>query len=196
MRRLKNSPAEIEDLEDEAQELARGFHGRENHENLEVEETEFYRENLSNLAILLDLEVFIKPRAKEGLITLPFEDVFMAGSSDRKQIYLVGETSLPDEWLQTANPSGWEKDKVIIGWVYKIGYWSDKFHLEGSNGNDDYDHEFGEQTFKPPGRHKGVWKLEEKLAAGLLPMLVYDRLNEKLEMIGGGYTIKDEGIWD
>lgn len=195
MPKRKKNP-EVEDSEDEALALARGFHGRENLETLEIEETEFYRENLSNLATLLDLEVFIEARAKEGLITIPFEDVFIGGSPDRKQIYLVGETSLPDEWLEAANPSGYEKDKVIIGWVYRIGYWSDKFHLVGSNGNNDYDHEFGEQTFKPPARFKGVWKLNEKVNAGLLPLLIYDRLNERLELIGGGYQIRDEGIWD
>lgn len=195
MSRRKRNP-EVEDSEDQAQELARGFHGRENQETLEIEETEFYRENLSNLATLLDFEVFIEARAKEGLITIPFEDVFIAGSPDRKQLYLVGETSLPDDWLRTANPSGCEKDKVIIGWVYKIGYWSDKFHLVGSNGNNDYDHEFGEQTFKPQAKFKGVWKLQDKIANGLLPILIYDRLNERLELVGGGYEIRDEGIYD
>jgi hypothetical protein len=41
-----------------------------------------------------------------------------------------------------------------------------------------------------------IWALEEKLDAMVLPQLVYDRLNEELELVGGVYKVKDEGIFD
>src|ERR1019366_9455967 len=104
---------------------ASGFHGRENKEIFEIEEQEHYRENLAFLGEMLDVEVLIEARAKEGLITLPFEEVMLGCSSDRKQLYLIGDTSLPDDWLEEASPSGFDKDKVVVGWIYNISYFAD-----------------------------------------------------------------------
>lgn len=199
---LVKNPSEVAELKDEledAEEVARGFHGRENLEAFEVEETEVYRENLAFLGNMLDVEVFIEARADEGLITLPFEEVMLGASSDRKQLYLTGDTSLPDEWLEEANPVGYQKDKVIIGYVYSISYFADKHHLTGpkqQKKGSEYIHAFAEQTFKAPARYEGVWKLEEKIQAGRLPQLIYNRLSGGLELVGGGYEIRDEGIWD
>jgi hypothetical protein len=195
----------VEDNQEEAEEVARGFHGRENREIFEIEEEVQYRENLACLGEMLELEVFIETRQDEGLVSVCFkrkpqsEIVFLNCSGDRKQLYLVGDTGLPDDWLEEANPSGWEKDKVPIGWVYSISYFADKHHLTGSKQQakgSEYIHAFGEQTFQAPNRFEGIWKLEEKITGGLLPELVYDRLNEGMELIGGGYVVKDEGIWD
>ncbi len=196
------NPTEADELKDEieaAEELARGFHGRENRESYEVDEHEVYRENLAVIGNLLDMEVLIIQRADEGLITLPFEDVMLSCSSDRKQLYLVGDTSLPDEWLQQSCPSGWDKDKVNIGYDYSIAYHTDKHHLTGPKSQakgEGYTHCFGEQTYKAPGKFEGVWKLPEKLAAGLLPQVIYNRLSGGMELVGGSYEVRDEGIWD
>jgi hypothetical protein len=184
--------------EEQAEEVARGFHGRENRESYDFEVEEPYRENLACLGPMLDVEVFIEARAEDGLVTLPFEDVVLTCSPDRKQLYLVGDTSLPDDWLEQSSPNSWQKDKVPIGWIYSISYFADKHHLTGSkqqkNGAE-YIHCFGEQTF-PGGGRKKIHKLNEKIGAGLLPILVYNRLGGGMELVGGGYVVKDEGIWD
>lgn len=191
--------------EDEAEELARGFHGRENRETLDIVETESYRENLAILGEMVELEVFIESRSDEGLVPICFsrevqEDIVYLGSSpDRKQLYLTGDTGLPDDWLQEASPESWGKDKVPIGYVYSVSYFADKHHLTGGGGQEfgtEYIHCFGEQTFEHKGKGDKVFKLEEKIVAGLLPMLVYDRLGERMELVGGGYDVRDEGIWD
>lgn len=197
---LKNPEEESELRDDlgEAEEVARGFHGRENRETFEVEEVEEYRENLAFLGEMLDIEVFIEGRKKDGLITLPFQDVMLGCSVDRKQLYFVGETELPDDWLKD-NCAGADKDKVAVGWVYSVSYLADKHHLVGPKSQKhgaEYIHAFGEQTFKAPARFDGVWKLEEKIEYGMLPQLIYNRLSGGMELVGGGYEVRDEGIWD
>jgi hypothetical protein len=205
---IKNPSEEAELLEDnqeEAEEVARGFHGRDNRESFEVEEEVQYRENLACLGEMLELEVFIETRQSEGLVSVCFqrqprdEIVFLNCSPDRKQLYLIGDTGLPDDWLEEANPTSFEKDKVPIGYVYSISYFADKHHLTGpkqqKNGTE-YIHCFGEQTFPARPKFEGIWKLQEKIVSGLLPEMVYDRLNEGIELIGGGYEVRNEGIWD
>lgn len=192
-----NPDGESLGTEVEAQEVARGFHGRENRESFEFTVEEPYRQQLALLGPMLDVEVLIESRAGDGLITLPFEEVMLSCSTDRKQLYLVGDTGLPDDWLEDNCPS-WDKDKVPIGWVYSISYFADKHHLTGSKQQKDgaeYIHCFGEQTF-PGGGRKKIHKLDEKVSAGLLPLLIYNRLSCGMELVGGGYVVKDEGIWD
>lgn len=207
---IKNPEDEVElteelGTEDEAEEVARGFHGRENRETFEIDETEVYRENLAMLGEMVELEVFIEARSDEGLVPICFnrkvqEDIVYLGcTTDRKQLYLTGDSGLPDDWLEEASPQGYEKDKVPIGWIYSISYFADKHHLTGGKQQKygtEYIHCFGEQTFEHKGNGDRIFALEEKIQAGLLPLLVYDRLGEKMEMVGGGYEVRDEGIWD
>lgn len=200
---LKN-PGDEEELKDdlgEAEEVARGFHGRENREAFEIEEIESYRENLACLGEMVELEVFIENRQDEGLVPIQFsreteqDIVFLGCSPDRKQLYLTGDTGLPDDWLEEANPLGWDKDLVFVGYVFTISYFADKHHLTGPKQQKhgvEYIHAFGEQTC--PG--KGVRKLEEKIQKGLLPQLIYNRLSGGMELVGGGYEVRDEGIYD
>lgn len=212
---LVHNPEEESELaeelgtEEEAEEVARGFHGRENQETIEIDEPEVFRENLALLGEMVELEVFIEARQDEGLIPIKFsgetgyenkEDaIYLSCSSDRKQLYINGNCDLPDDWLEETSPSSYEKDLVPIGYVYSISYFADKHHLTGSkqqkNGTP-YIHCFGEQTFKHKGNANKIFALEDKILAGLLPMLIYNRLNQGMELVGGGYSVKDEGIWD
>lgn len=202
---LKNS-GEVEELRDElddAQEVARGFHGRENEEEIEEVDEEQYRSELALLGELVELEVFNE--TQEDMLIFDFGRdnpdslVNLACSGDRKQLFLVGgDQSIEDETLEQLG-AGWDKDKVRVGYVYSISYFADKHHLTGPKQQKfgtEYIHSFGEQTVKAPVRNEGVWKLEEKLERNLLPELIYDRLNCKIELVGGGYEIRDEGIWD
>jgi hypothetical protein len=201
---LVRNPEEEEELRDsvsDAEEVARGFHGRENQETFEIVEKEVYRENLACLGEMVELEVLIEARANEGLIPVCFsrentEDIVLLGcSSDRKQLYLTGDTSLPDDWLEEACPLNFEKDKVPVGFVYSISYFADKHHLTGpkqQKQGTEYIHCFGEQTFK----QKGVRGMEQKIQGGALPILIYNRLSGGMELVGGIYQVRDEGIYD
>ena len=199
-------------FEDSAEDLAVGFHGRASQETFEVEERRNFRQDLAMLGELEELEVFNELAWNETgeLKTFTFSRkkkdlVRLAGSPDRRQLFLVGgDQEIPDSVLgDLAGDRQATKDKVSLGFVYSISYWSDKHHLEGSNGvMEAYMHCFGESTFEnPDARQDGqadylVFMPEQKLGAGLLPELVYDRLNMTLELVGGGYEIRDEGIWD
>lgn len=206
--KLVKNPEEEQELQDSfesAEEVARGFHGRENRESFEVEETEVYRENLAFLGEMAELEVFIEARADEGLVQLEFDRknkkdlVFLACSSDRNQLYLVGNTCLPNEWIEECCKDQANKDKVIIGWVYSVSYFADKHHLTGPKQQKygtEYIHCFGEQTFEHKGNSNKVWKLFEKIEAGVLPVLIYNKLSGGMELVGGKYEVRDEGIWD
>ena len=209
---LVRNPAEIEELRDEfedAVEAAKGAHGRPVREELRVKEKVQYRENLAVMGELEEIEVYVERLFDGDFEQLEFsrkkaDCVRLAFTPDRKQLILVGgDQKLDDGFLRSCDPKGWGKDKVSVGWVYSISYWADKHHLEGSSGKlEPYQHNFGEQTFKNPnGKQDGsadydIFALEEKLEAGLLPELVYDRLNEGIELVGGGYRVKNEGIWD
>lgn len=191
--------AELKDELSDAQELARGFHGRDNEAEFEEIESHQYRGELAQLGDLEELEIV----TGDDLSCLTFTDsVRLGGSSDRKQLFLVGgDQELSDEFLDALEVG--DKDKVMIGYVYSISYWTDKHHLVGSRGKDEaYMHCFGEGLFPNPAMEgrtmadNSVWMLEEKVSSGVLPMLVYDRLNKHMEFVGGGYEIRDEGIYN
>jgi hypothetical protein len=200
---------ELEDSYESALEAAEGAHGRKAKSSVEIKERLTFRENLAEMGELEELEVYNENLYDGDLEQLTFSRkarslVRLGFSSDRKQLFLVGgDQKLEDGALRDFSPNGWNKDKVHIGYLYSITYHTDKHHLEGSNGIvEAYMHCFGEQSFKNPNAPKDgsadymVWKLEEKLVAGVLPEIIYDRLNEQLELVGGGYKVKDEGIYD
>ena len=207
------SNPEMEELRDDfesAEEAAEGAHGRPAREAIEIKEKVKFRENLPMMGELEELEIFNENLYDGDLEQLVFDRkkkkslVRLGFSSDRKQLFLIGgDQCLEDGFLRDCCPKGWQKDKVHIGFLYSITYHTDKHHLEGSDGTEEaYMHSFGEQTFPNPNAPQDgsadymIWKLEEKLVAGVLPEIIYDRLNEQLELIGGGYIVKDEGIWD
>lgn len=209
---LKNS-GEIQALRDEledATEVAEGFHGRGSREAFEVEEEEQFRGELAQLGELVELEV--SNENLDELLVLSFDRdsaksvVRLAGSGDRTQLFLVGgDQEITSKTLKACSPAGWQKDKVSLGNVYSISYFADKHHLTGpkqQKKGTEYGHCFGEISFENPNSREdglmedNVWALQEKREAGLLPELVYDRLNQRLELVGGGYEIRDEGIWD
>lgn len=207
---LLRNPSEIEELEDEiedAEELARGFHGRDNKESLELEQSDIYRANTGIIGEMEEIELYNDLiYLEQGLEPIEFSrDVILTGSSNRKQLFLMGDTQLPDDWLEAISPNGWDKDRVILGNAYSISYFTDKHHLEGPKSQKKgaaYGHCFGESSFPNPNAKRNgmmeetIWALEDKLASGLLPEIIYDRLNCRMELVGGGYEIRDEGIWD
>ncbi len=191
---------ELSEELNEAQEVARGFHGRDNREIVEVDSSETYRSDLAMLGYLCELEVLVGDEVIPLEFSYEQDPVFVNCTSDRKQLILVGgDQALPDEVLEQSG-DGYDKDKVRVGYVYSISYFADKHHLTGpkqQKKGTEYQHGFGESSFplKNP-KYSGIWKLEEKIEAGKLPLLIYDRLNERIELVGGGYFVKDEGIFD
>jgi len=67
---------------------------------------------------------------------------------------------------------------VEIGEIVTISYFADKHHLSGPEEQKKgmhYIHELGEET-------------------GVRPILVYDRVNKQMGVVGGEYRVEDRGI--
>jgi hypothetical protein len=156
-----------------AEEMSQKFHGREPKEVLEVTEFEEYDPALTVLGDLV--EIVVDSGKKELVIHFPRgEDrPKLCCDADGENLEIVGgDQSLEIEGL----PS--HKGKAPLGYATTICYETDKHHLEDSEGEVvEYQHKFGEE-------------------GGELPMVVYDVRNDKLELVGGDYTIEDVGIKD
>lgn len=148
--------------------LAEAWHGRAPHQVTEVTEVTRSRTDFADLAGLEEL-VVITGSGYE--CTLRFgHDVRVCGAVDPgddvcRQIYFVGgDQELNLKSLEIYNV----RDKVDVGRVRSITYHTRKDHLEGTPGS--YEHQFGEE-------------------GGEEPLLVYDTLNHRLELVGGSYEI-------
>lgn len=188
----KKSKAEM------AKAVASGFHGRDVREVYDVVEIDKYPSNLAEMGILLDLAVIV-PGGDSDVVPVVFSEqdypkpgdkcnVKVCATPDRRQIVfkggdqeidveeLLGELGYEDEEIEALTA----RYKVVLGEVYSIGYFTDKHHLTGpkeQKRGTPYEHKFGEQ-------------------GGERPMLVYDTVNKRVELVGGGYEIRDEGIWN
>jgi hypothetical protein len=153
----------------DAEEMSRKFHGREPNEIIEVTELEDYDPALTILGDLL--EIVVHNGKKEITITFPTDDrPKLCCDADGRQMEIIGG----DQSLELEDAP--EKGKFPLGYATTIAYETDKHHLDDSEGEVcQYQHEFGEE-------------------GGELPMLVYDARNQKLELVGGDYTVEDVGI--
>lgn len=164
-----------------AQSLSEEFHGRPSTDIQEFEQSEEYHDELAGLGSLTELEVVTSNGRFKTPLDFSGDGVSLASTPDGKQLHFVGgEQGLDDNFLKAMGLSKAEidKDSVKLGMVHTISYFADKHHLTGSRSQKDgteYIHEFGE-------------------AGGSKPMLVYDKLNERLELVGGTYVVRGEGV--
>lgn len=162
----KNSAAELA----AAGQLAESWSGRAPHQVTEIQETLRARNDFADLGGLEELVV-----ERNGYAyTLRFgNDVRVAaavepGADVTRQIYFVGgDQELDLDALDIESAAF--RDKVDVGRVRTIVYVARKDHLEGTLGP--YEHRFGEE-------------------GGSEPLLVYDCLNQRLELVGGTYEIR------
>ena len=174
---------------EKAKNVAMGFHGRESRGELEVESQYRYQKNLANLGFMMDLEV-LDPNDDKYVQPIPFpSNQFVLGCSpDQKQLYIVAAKKgkrfdlnvRKMEWVSEGEAS---KPRVILGECAAISYYTDKHHLEGPKYQKDgapYRHEFGTEGSNPEDN--------------MLPLVVYDRMNGVIELIGGSYEVTELGI--
>jgi len=105
-------------------------------------------------------------------ITFPNAAPDVAGEPGGRQIFIVGGNQNLDSMLASlgADPG---KDFIDLGFCYRIEYHTKKVfdRLQPV----DYWHLFGEDT-------------------GVCPRLTYDRINKLIQLVGGEYVVKPEGI--
>lgn len=180
--RQRNSSGTLE----ESTELTEGFHGRKAEYVEDILEIEKYRKNLAHLGDLVEFEILCRNGKQVTPINFADHDsdehVSVGGTPDRQQIILSGgNQSIDLDSFFEISDTEKRKDYVRVGEIYSISYFTDKHHLTGPKYQKDgteYIHVFGEE--------------EE----GERPELVYDRLNQRMMIIGGSYEIRDEGIWN
>ena len=170
-----------------ADEISEGFHGRKVSERFEVEEEELYPDNLAVLGCLVELKV-------NGILIRGFKNPYSPGYRKGDEVYLAaadrnnlefvgGDQEIVNASTIAKHTNG--KRFLKLGKVESIVYLADKHHLVGSNGKEEeYEHDFGKKKYFLWGKKVGQ------------PELVYDCLNKTMRLVGGSYTITDEGIKD
>jgi len=159
---------------DTSAEMFEDFHGEPPSTVTEFNETEHYSDDLAKLGTLVELKV----RTITGLeATLGFNGSApeLASTPDGRQLYFLGgDQSLDLDKLKMGGAK-WERDFMVIGDLDELTYRTakgfDHFKLS------DYYHKLGEES-------------------GHMPTLIYDRMNQRLQVAGGRYHNEKSGIND
>lgn len=177
----------------EAIKLTEGFHGRPVGETFTtVTPIKFHNE----LAVLGELEELGFVTANGGILELPFkrnrhsggkDNCVLVCASSRTQIEFAEgnqKITFTRQAVKSLGLGSWDLNKqyIDVGEVAYIAYWTDKHHLTGPKYQKDgapYEHWFGKQ-----------------IKRSKRPRLTYDVLNEHITLVGGSYTIRDEGIFN
>lgn len=163
--RRRNSNGSIE----EASALYESFHGKPPSSISEIEFETRYREHFAELGKLIELQVQLNDDNPDFPFT-QFGNCKVVATPDGENIYFIGGDQSID--LAALDISS-NKDCVELGPCTYISYHTKKgFHdFEPTT----YWHEFGEED-------------------GIVPRLVYDRLNQRLFLTSGNYRVRPEGI--
>lgn len=199
LRNLKNGD-DRETREQQARELAIGFHGRDVRDWEDIIEVERYEDYGATLGDLEEINILCEDslnRKNVEVFPIGFEIdkknvIRLTGNRQRNQLLFFSKGKQHIEGLEEEfdivldrEDEDW-KQYQEIGRVFSIVYYTDKHHLEGPKSQEtgsSYEHEFGEEDEKDGKERR-------------LPTLVYDCLNFKMILVGGGYKIKDVGIWN
>lgn len=172
-RKKKNTPKRRRrNGSDSGASVYKDFHGRPSKEDITLVEQVKTREAFGALGELQEVCI----ETPTGLnVKIPFDGkkVLLCATPDRKNLYFKGGNQSIDLRKLKMDGGAWKKDKMLLGICYEITYRTqkgfDKFRTT------DYYHALGEET-------------------GVKPMLNYDALNQRLELAGGQYLVRPEGI--
>jgi len=165
------------DIAPAAEDLYTSFHGRGPHRIGTFDLSTSVPTDVAELGGLLKIKLIGRGRMLQQIKFTREEGVHLAADPDSQSLYVIGEKQqLPENCLEEMEREWGEaacKDQIILGTIKEITY-------EAKKGFDkyetiDYYHELGEET-------------------GERPLLVYDRRDHRLLIVGGAYTVKPEGI--
>lgn len=205
--RPKGNPS----LED-AETLSKSWHGRDPKNVTEIEEIETFADHLAELADLEELGVLGQDGVSQFTISFKKDRPKLCAPNGKNLEFVSGDQRINVEDVGIERNG---KKLVPLGYDYSIVYETDKHHLEDSNGYpESYEHFFAEEFYEENGILKDDFKLpngdfdseewfqtcvQEGLVAdaieqGLLPMLIYNKTDEKLMLVGGVYSVEEVGI--
>jgi hypothetical protein len=161
------------------------FHGFRPKERITVKKKIRYHENLWAVGKLEKL-VVISPDGVQVMID-GFKGAMLSANEANTQLYIEGG----DQSVNLADFGLGEPyhDKEDLGEIEKLYYFTNKTHLGDQGGEAVYHHTLGEERTK---RDYLFGKLKGRKVPR--PRLVYDVMNQALEIIGGEYVIEPEGI--
>lgn len=155
--------------------LYESFHGKPSTKVLEFSTLYQSRDDYASLGVLVELKVDLV-NGQHAVIEFPPtgpDKVMLCSSPDGKQLYFIGGDQSLDLSQIGMNGPEWHRDLMNIGIADEVTYRTrkgfDKFQLI------DYYHELGEETKQKP-------------------VLLYDTINNELQIAGGQYQVKPEGI--
>lgn len=190
---------------DEATEISEGWHGREVRKITKILESETFEDTVAELADLDDL----------GILDPQMETYHIEFSKKKPKICATSVSNIEfiggDQHLELGDVGVESDGKVLVplGYSYYVNYTTDKFHLEGSNGYPEgYQHFWGEEFYKENIDDQENYDtsddwfdacldqglVEEAIELGLLPMVVYNKTDCKILLVGGKYKVTDLGI--
>ncbi len=170
--RVKGNPDSYPDSPEEAAEMYETFHGRPSGEVVTVEEEEHYHEDLTALGELTELKVLTES-GYESTIDFSKDSILLTTSEDGRQLYFVGGNQKLNLSSLHMNGKKWRKDLMVVGRIKKLTYRTEK---KFDNFKEfDYFHNLGEDT-------------------GVLPILLFDTLSDRMKFAGGQYETKAEGL--
>lgn len=199
-RELKKNP------EMDAEALSEMWHGRKVKKVTDIEETETFSEDVADLGPIEEIGVLGPDNYEKFCIRFSRDQPHLC-TSDGENLEVVGG----DQHINISDV-GVEKDGkrlVPLGYSYSIVYWADKQHLEGgSKQADPWEHYWGEEFYKDEGVDRGDYRGGDgyfeavqsegihldAIEDGILPMVVYNKTDDKILLVGGKYKVKDVGI--
>jgi hypothetical protein len=161
---------------EQATSMYESFHGRPSKEVVEVDETVHYHEALAELGELKQLRV----KARDGSVVYlsGFGGSLLCADEQGTQLFIRGgDQSVDLGEFGISDPH----EKEDLGEVKQIRYFTTKDHLGSEGGTATFYHDFGEEDLERGERPRR-------------PRLVYSVRDKLLSLVGGGYTIKPEGI--
>lgn len=146
------------------------FHGRPAEKILDISEKMHVHDHLSGIGDLVGMQI-LQPNGL-AKITLKFDDgSVLAQNEKRNQLFIRGGDQSVN--LKDFGLVGPQHEMEVLGQLIWISYFTRKDHLAPEDGGEAiYKHKFGRKK----------------------PTVVYDTVNKKMELAGGGYDIPDEGI--
>lgn len=149
------------------------FHGIDTSEVFEVACEVFEHDNLGDLGELISMEI-APVNGGRAIVLHGFAGARLAQAPKGFpfQLFIEGGDQAVDlAEFDIDEPH----EKEVLGKLKRIKYYTVKHHLGKDGGEANYKHKLGEID-------------------GKLPTVIYDCMNESLEIAGGGYTILAEGI--
>jgi len=154
---------------DAAAELSESWHGRPAERATDYNESFRYHGVLTDLGRLQEVMVLVTDR--KGQLILFDAKTRLASSENGKQLYVVGGDQSLDLGALGITGEEAEKDLIPIGEVHHLVYVTAKMHLgKADQKRGPYEHKLGEES-------------------GVMPILMYDRLNKACGFAGGVYNI-------